>query len=96
MALYCYLQKQTSGTLDDVVVKIEGKPLNNVGSAQDQSVTYTTSGSITEARYRDIEHKKLIDYGDLSTKEISWIIDYPLVNMKQIRVSAKHMSRTIK
>jgi hypothetical protein len=43
MSLYCYLQKQTSGTMDDVIIQIERKPLTNIGYTTEQAVTYGTS-----------------------------------------------------
>lgn len=90
MALYCYLRKEMSGTLDDVVIQVERKPINNIGFTTEQAVSYVTSGSTVEARLRDIQYKKEINYGDLSLREIGWPIDIPLTNTKQIRISAKH------
>jgi hypothetical protein len=92
MSLYCYLRKETSGTLDDVVIQVERKPINNIGFTTEQAVSYTTSGSTVEARLRDIQYKKEINYGDLSLREIAWPIDIPLTNVKQVRISAKHAS----
>jgi hypothetical protein len=90
MALYCYLKKQASGTLDDVVIQVERKPLANVGFTTEQGISYSTSGSFVEGRLRDINYVKEIDYGDLSISEIGWPIDIPLTNVKQVRISAKH------
>lgn len=90
MALYCYLRKEASGTLDDIVIQVERKPINNIGFTTEQAVSYATSGSTVEARLRDIQYKKEINYGDLSLREIGWPIDIPLTNTKQIRISAKH------
>lgn len=92
MSLYCYLRKQASGTLDDVVIQIERKPLTNIGFTTEQTVAYSTSGSFTEARLRDLLFKKQIDYGDLSITEIGYPIDIPLTNIKQVRISARHAS----
>lgn len=93
MTLYCYLYKHTSGTIDDVVVQIERKPLTNVGFTTEQAISYTTSGSyVTEGRLRDLQFKKQIDYGDLSIKEIGYPIDVPLTNVKQVRISVKHQN----
>lgn len=73
-----------------MVIQVERKPLNNVGFTTEQAVSYSVSGSIAEARLRDVNFMKEIDYGDLSLKEIGWPIDVPLTNVKQIRISAKH------
>jgi len=90
LALYCYLRKEVSGTLDDVIVSIERKPLTSVGFATEQSIDYAVSGSKVEARLRDIEYKKQIDYGDLSIREIGFPIDIPLINIKEVRLSVRH------
>ncbi len=90
MSLYCYLQKQSSGTMDDVIIQIERKPLTNIGFTTEQAVSYSTSGSIVEARLSDILYKKQINYGDLSLREIGWPIDIPLTNMKEVRISVRH------
>jgi hypothetical protein len=92
MSLYCYLLKQSSGTLDDIVIQVERKPIRDIGFTTEQGVSYSTSGSIVEARLRDIQYKKEIDYGDLSVREIGWPIDIPLTNVKELRISAKHAS----
>lgn len=89
MSLYCYLQKRVSGTLDDIMIEVERKPIRDIGFATDQTVSYTISGSITEARLRDLYYVKAIDYGDLSIREVAWPIDIPLTNTKQVRISAK-------
>jgi hypothetical protein len=89
VSLYCYALIRTPGTLDDVVIQIQRRPLLSVGFATDQAVEYATSGSITEARYRDILHTKAIEYGDMTNTQISYVIDVPLVNVREIRVGAK-------
>lgn len=89
MSLYCYLQKRSSGTLDDIVIQVERKPIRDIGFATDQVISYSISGSITEARLRDLYYVKAIDYGDLSIREVAWPIDIPLTNTKQVRISAK-------
>lgn len=90
LALYCYLSKEASGSIDDVIITVERKPLTDNAFAVDQSVDYAISGSKTEARLRDIEYKKQIDYGDLSINKIGYPIDIPLTNTKQVRISARH------
>jgi hypothetical protein len=90
VSLYCYALKQAVGTADDIVVQIQRRPLKSVGFATDQAVEYATSGSITEARYRDILHTKAVDYSDLSDTQVSFVIDVPLVNVREIRIGARH------
>jgi hypothetical protein len=52
-------------------------------------VTYNASGSLaTEARLSDLTFKKQINYGDLSISNIGWPIDIPLVNTREIQISA--------
>jgi len=90
MSLFCYLVKHVSGTMDDVIITVERKPLKDNAFSIEQSIDYSVSGSKTEARLRDIEYKKQVDYGDLSIKEISFPIDIPLVNTKEVRISVRH------
>jgi len=90
LSLYAYLVKQISGTLDNVDIRIERRPLHDSPFAIDQAVEYSTTGSDAYATYRDLIHTKEIDYGDLSIKEIGWPIDIPLTNVKEIRISARH------
>jgi hypothetical protein len=90
MALYCYFRKEMSGTLDNIEIKIERKPVKDTGFATEQAVEYSTSGSYTVATLRDIIYKKEIDYGDLGIREIGFPIDVPLTNVKQVRISARH------
>jgi hypothetical protein len=52
MTLYCYLQKQVSGTLDDVVIQIERKPLRNVGFTTEQVVSYSTSRKFCRSKIK--------------------------------------------
>ena len=92
MSLYCYLQKQTSGTLDDIVIQVERKPLTNIGFTTEQTISYGLSGSFSEGRLRDLQFKKQIDYGDLSIREIGFPIDVPLLNVKQVRISVRHLN----
>lgn len=89
MSLYCYLQKRSSGTLDDIVIQVERKPIRDIGFSTDQAISYSTSGSVVEARLQDINYVKEINYGDLSLREIAWPIDIPLTNTKQVRISCK-------
>lgn len=89
LSLYCYLRKETSGTLDNISIIVERKPLHGVGYATDQSIEYAVSGSKTSATLRDVEFNKAIDYGDLSIAEIGYPIDIPLENVKFLRISAK-------
>jgi hypothetical protein len=90
LALYCYLLKQSSGTLDNVEIKVERRPLGDKGFAPDQSIEYQTSGSVTVAKLRDVVYQKEIDYGDLSIREIGYPIDIPLENVREVRISARH------
>lgn len=92
MTLFCYLKKYSSGTLDDVVIQVERKPLKDINYTIEQGVEIATSGSYTEARHRDLYNVKEIDYGDLAITEIGWPIDIDLVNTKRLRISAKHKS----
>lgn len=90
LSLYCYAQKQTSGTLDAIQIQVQRKPIKSVAFANDQAVNYVASGSqATEATYTDIIHTKNIDYGDLSLKQISYVIDLSLKNVKEVRIAAK-------
>jgi hypothetical protein len=90
LTLYGYLTKAISGTLDNVDMRVERRPLRDAPFAVDQAVEYTTSGSEAIATYRDLIHTKEIDYGNLSTFEIGWPIDIPLTNVKELRISARH------
>jgi len=92
LALYCYLRKEVSGTLDDVEIRIERRPLRSTGFAIEQSIEYETSGSVTVAKLKDMVYKKEIDYGDLAMREIGFSIDVPLSNVKEVRISCKHTS----
>jgi len=95
LSLYCYVLKQVSGTLDDIMITVERRPLKSVGFTGEQTVSYSTSGSITEARLRDLTYVKEINYGDLAIKEIGFPIDIPLTNTKEIRVTARHKNGQI-
>lgn len=90
LTLYGYLAKQVSGTLDNVDIRIERRPVRDAPFAVDQAIEYSTSGSHTLATYKDLIHTKEIDYGDLSIREIGWPMDIPLVNVKELRTSARH------
>ncbi len=90
MSLYCYALKQAVGTQDDIIVKIQRRPLLSVGFATEQTVEYTVSGSFTEARYRDIHHTKAVNYASVNGAEVSYVIDVPLVNVREVRVGARH------
>jgi hypothetical protein len=90
LSLYCYVKKEFSGTLDDVIIMVERKPLKNLGYAPEHAIEYLVSGSKVEGILRDIEYKKSINYGDLSITEIGFPIDIPLTNVREARVKAKH------
>ena len=91
LALNCYAKKETSGTLDSVLVRVETRGLNDSGFVVDQTIEQTISSSYeTEALYRDALHRKDLDYGDLTIKEIAWKIPVDLTNVKEIRIAAKH------
>lgn len=91
IALNCYIKKEVSGTLDSVLVRVETKPLNDIGFTLNQTVEQTISSSyISETVYRDELHRKDVDYGDLSLTEIAWKIDVDLKNVKEIRIATKH------
>lgn len=89
MSLYCYALKQVSGTLDDIVIQVNRRPLSSIGFATDQTVEYSTSGSYTEARYKDMLHTKQVDYGDLTPPTVSYVIDLPLQNVREVRIGAR-------
>jgi hypothetical protein len=95
LSLYCYLRKEISGTLDDIVITVERRPLKTVAFATDQTISYSTSGSITEGRLRDLNFVKSIDYGDLSIREVGFPIDFPLTNTREIRITARHKNGQI-
>jgi hypothetical protein len=92
LTLYCYLVKQASGSLDNVEIVVERRPLKDTGFTIDQSIEYESSGSITVAKLKDIRYSKEVDYGDLSLKEIAYPIDIPLTNVKEVRISARHVN----
>ena len=87
--LYSYLTKETKGTNDSILLRIETKPLKNIGSVVDQGIEYEKSGSFIEAVHKDMIIRKDVDYSDLSIREIGWDHKIPLVNVKEIRISAK-------
>lgn len=89
-ALYAYLIKQVSGTLDDVEIKIERRPLRNVPFTIEQSIEYESSGSDTKAKLKDIVYSKEVNYGDLAITEVGFPIDVPLENVRDFRISARH------
>jgi hypothetical protein len=92
LSLYCYLNKQASGTLDNIDLRIERRPLRSTGFATEQTVEYSISGSESIATLRDLTYRKEVDYGDLTIKEIAYSIDIPLENVKDIRISAKQVT----
>ncbi len=95
MSLYCYLLKNASGTLDNIDIKIERRPLKSTGFSTDQVIEYSSSGSVTIAELKDLVYRKQIDYGDLSISEIGYPIDVPLTNVREVRISAKHQTGQI-
>ena len=90
LALYGFVTKALSGTLDNVDVRVERRPLRDTPFAIDQAIEYSISGSDALATYRDLVHTKEIDYGDLDISEIGWPMDIPLTNVKELRISARH------
>ena len=59
--------------MDSVLVRVETRGLNDSGFVVDQTIEQTISSSYeTEALYRDALHRKDLDYGDLTIKEIAW------------------------
>jgi hypothetical protein len=92
LSLYCYLLKNESGSLDNVDIKIERRPLRSTGFSTEQTVEYSASGSVTIAELKDLVYRKQIDYGDLDIKEIGYPIDVPLTNVREVRISAKHVT----
>lgn len=93
MSLYCYVLKDSVGTLDNIDVRVERRPLRSVGFAKEQTVTFAASGSDTTiAQLKDLVYRKEIDYSDLTEKEIAYPIDFPLTNVKEVRISAKHVT----
>jgi hypothetical protein len=89
LSLYCYILKEVVGTQDHLEIKVERRPLKSAGYAPDQAIDYDVSGSFAVANLRDIIYKKDIDYSNLDIKEIGFPIDIPLVNVREIRVSAR-------
>jgi len=90
LSLYCYVLKNTSGTLEDILVKVERRPLKDLPFTIDQTVTYENSGSYaTEAIMRDLVFRKPVDYGDMSIREIGYPIDVPLENTREVRISCR-------
>jgi hypothetical protein len=92
MALSCYAQKQVAGTSDTIIITVETRPTSNTGFAPDQVVQYNTSGSVVNAQMMDLQYTKVIDYSDLSTPQVSWTIDVPLTNAKELYVSARQLN----
>jgi len=90
LALYCMLQKRVSGTLDNIEIKIERRPLKSTGFSVEQNIELSTSGSYSVAELQDVVYKKAINYGDLSISEVGFPIDVPLENSKEIRVQVRH------
>jgi len=89
LTLFCYVDVPVSGTDDSVLIRIEKRPLRDNEFTINQSVEYEISGTFVEAIYRDVIHRKDIDYG-VSPVEINWNIDIPLTNVKDLRISVKH------
>ena len=90
LSLHCYVLVGISGTSDDVLIKIETRPLRDLSFTIDQTIEQTISSSLaTEKIYRDDIHRKTINYGDISLKEIGWTIPVDLKNVKDLRISVK-------
>ena len=90
LSLYCYLKKYDIGTYDEIVIKVERKPLTSIPFTTEQGISYQSSGSYaTEGVLTDLVYKKAVDYSDLSIGEIGFPIDIPLQNTKEIRVSCR-------
>lgn len=89
LCLYCYLVKQSVGTVDDIEIQIKRRPLRDLSFATEQAVEFESSGSVVYQDMKDLIIRKTIDYSDLSIKEISWPIDVDLKNVKDIAVSAR-------
>ena len=89
VSLYCYALKANSGSQDSILVRVERRPLRSTGFGVEQAVEHIISGSYVESIYRDQLHRKDVDYGDLSIKEVTFPIDISLTNVKDFRVSAK-------
>lgn len=92
VTLYCYCLKGVLGTSDDIEVRVKRRPLKSVGFAPDQVIEYGTSGSFAIADLKDLVYKKTIDYSDLSMREISFPIDIPLTNTKEIQIEARQVN----
>ncbi len=90
LSLYCYAKSNGTGSLDDIVIRIERRPLRDLPFAPDQTISYAESGSFTtEATLKELIFKKPINYGDPSMKEIGFPIDVPLENTREVRVSCR-------
>jgi hypothetical protein len=89
MTLWCYVRKNSSGSLDDIEVKVERKPMKDVGFVADQAVETSVSGSYVVSRYREHLHAHQVNYGDTIIAEEGWPIDLDLVNTKELRISCR-------
>ena len=90
VALYGYALKETSGSLDDILIRVERRPIRDTAFATEKMVENTISSSYAaESIYREHIHRLPVDYGDLSIKEITWPIDIELTAMKELRISAR-------
>lgn len=92
MKLYCYLIKDISGTLDNVDVRIEQRPLRNTGFTTEHISSGSFSGSYALENLKEHLYRRQVDYGDLSIKEIGYPIDVPLKNVREVRVSARQVT----
>jgi hypothetical protein len=90
MSLFCYALKRETGTKDYIETIIERKPLNSLPFASEPMVEYGTSGSFATAELKTLVYKHEVDYSDLSDVEVSYIIDVPLTNTKEIRIKCRH------
>lgn len=90
MTLYCYGLKRETGTSDFIEIKVERRPLNSLPFTSDAMIEYTTSGSFATAEVKTLVYKHEVDYSDLTIPEISFPIDIPLTNTKDIRISVRH------
>ena len=96
LALYCYAKKTIPGARDDIILKIERRPLPSVDFAVDQTVEYdVVDYAVLQARYRDQLHVRSIDYSDMTIKEPSFVFDAASLSMLS-RLESQRVSETVK
>jgi len=94
VALYGYARVEESGSLDSIEIRVEKRPLRDLAFAKEQSLEISTSSSlgvdVAVAEVQDFIYKKPINYGNTGDPNQGFVIDVPLTNVKDFRVSARH------